>query len=568
MVFDAHGNFRRFLATGSFLVFIACCAIYADQGRLLSGSSMPGMEIGDETWSKAYWLTPETLLNVPSIADLDGDRFLAANFNAILEVDPRARTIRDIGITGSDFQPAGIAYDEKSGTLFSANYLRNNVTAYRRSGQTWQKVGKFDGFTSPEGIWFDSVHSVLAVAEFDGNRATLLQVSVGDRVTATKLWSREVGYAHGITVLNQRVYVTSLLTRQIVEFDLEGNLLSANGKTGWKPEELGMLWPTSILPDGDGHLIVSDAETGYVWIYDPGTRSFLSKIGGSGPGRSKLVQPYVASMVGERLVVVSTKAQRFLFLSYPNMRAEMSLVQDDRLWVGMPRGQTFFGLGDWDGYSWKGGPRITLLGKDFLIRSAGLEQLGNSKGNVRIGYNIPTVGSISYVKQLAHYRNEGVDFLFSPYSAQGVAFLEKKHRLYSVWFEMPRDCWPLDGRIACASVPELDVSNPISRLRMLIKESKRLACPDGHLTYRQLIDALMGATGYPQDEIERLLVQVFDPTASKAEGFDSAGLLRAFSAQKGCEIDPKTREQVDKILSFKTKPVITIDQLSILSLLR
>lgn len=559
-VFSAKSGSKR-LYFGLFIC-LACLILIA--ATFYARRNVP---IGSEPWIQMQWESTEAALNVPSITDLDGRRFLAANFDAIYEVDPERHMVRNIGIVDDRFQPAGIHYDHSTETLFSANYLHNNVSVHRKVGSAWQRVAIFDGLTSPEGVWFDPQHHVLAVAEFDGHRVTLLDVREGEHPTATKRWSREVRYAHGITMMDGRVYATGLHDRQIFEFDMEGNQLSVVGKLGWRPEELGMLWPTSILPDGLGRLIVSDAETGYVWIYDPRTKSFVTKIGGAGPGRSNFVQPYAASRVGDQLVVVSTKAQRFLFLSYPEMSARHSLVKDPTLWAGRETGPVFFGKGEWKGYSWVDGPVVPLLGKEFGIFNAMLVAKDGSDAAVRVGYNIPTIGPVSYVKQLVVHESAETKFLFSPYASQAVAYRETDGRLYTLWFNNPQDCWPLDGEISCASKSTLDVSQTVSQLTSLIREAGARQCAEGHLSYSDLVEAISVATRGKANEVDRLVSEVFKQAMAGENGFDGAKLLQTLKQQTKCQVDPVTQRQIKDVLSLEKGQVVTIDQLSLLSLL-
>lgn len=185
---------------------------------------------------------------------------------------------------------------------------------------------------------------------------------------------------------------------------------------------------------------------------------------------------------------------------------------------------------------------------------------------MRIGYDVPTIGNVSYVKQLVSYQRDGAQFLFSPYSAQAVAFKEDRGRLYNMWFTIPQDCWPLDGKIECASSPDLDVSGPLANLASVMETSAKRACPDGHLKYSDYIDAVSLATSRSTAEIEEKVAKVFDPVATKTPDIDSKSILSMVKGQVGCEVNPEAQKLIKDVISYKSRPVLTIDQLSILSL--
>src|SRR6202022_232882 len=72
------------------------------------------------------------------------------------------------------FIPTGIAVGPKSGKVYLANYLANNILLGRIGTNTVSFDRKIvgDGLTSPENIAISADESWLTTANFDGNSAT------------------------------------------------------------------------------------------------------------------------------------------------------------------------------------------------------------------------------------------------------------------------------------------------------------------------------------------------------------------------------------------------------------
>jgi hypothetical protein len=456
-----------------------------------AGSAVNGCELGRTPIHPFMEKAPSELLNVATLSPIDGDRYFAGNFVDILVVDFQSRTISVLTPGNAKIQPAGIHYARKACLLFSANYLLNTVSIFKFDGTSLGHVFDIAGLTSPEGVYFDESTGMLAVAEFDGHRVSVWRLETHN---AALVWTKELAYAHGVTIMDGCVYATGLLDRQVRTYDLRcGKELAAFGRMGWEPEKLEFLWPTSLAPDGRGNLVVSDAETGWVSIINPATRKLIAKIGGAGPGVGRLSQPYSAVVVEDRIALVSTKDQRFILLDYPSLCGRLSLVRSTERWKHFRNEVPPFRADPGD-YSWSAGPRIGLFGRRFLIYSSALMHEGGRRLIV-LGQASQAINGRPLYKQLQYVSHDGAGVFFSPYSPDGLTMTKGvREAVYAVDFPANIDrevgeafnCWAIDDRIVCPTERgyALDTMKALLDEFIMRAETRRLS--SGIIPARQL----------------------------------------------------------------------------------
>lgn len=435
-------------------------------------------------------------LNVPAVAPVSGTKLLLGNFVDILLFDTEAKTIGRLETRGlpGKIQPAGVAYEAKEKLVFSADYLLNKVSIFRFDGSSLDFLFEIPGIVSPEGVAFDEEARILSVAEYDGHGASAWVIDI-EAKSYRRLWRHEVGYAHGVTTMGGRVYVTGLLDRQIHVFDqASGAKIETYGSQGWNPKKLQFLWPTSIAPDGQGNLIVADAESGYVSVIDPKTKEVRAVIGGAGPGRGGLSQPYNAVVADGKLTIVSTKDERFVSIDYPSLCVTASYVRHDNDWAHFDRVNPPMQADEGD-YMWSSGPEITFFGNTFVFYNATLRN--KATGNIlRVGSSIGPNGYVQY-KQMQYISENGYEYLFSPYAYNGPSVMARRGgRVFVANFRadlgrdgMIKNCWAANG-IVCAERDGYDLPRMREILGGWIDDIEVGRCANGFVPASVLDESL------------------------------------------------------------------------------
>lgn len=212
------------------------------------------------------------------------------------------------------FVPAGIAIGPKSGRVFLANYLANNILVGNVVENQIHFNRKLIGseLISPENVTTTPDESWLVSANFDGNSVTAFAAHEDGYVHK---WATEIPLAHGVAILRNMVFVSSLALRKIFVLNLnDGKVIGAFGQPGWNTYCLDFLWPTDLKTAGDNLLLITDAHTGGVYriAFEGMIGKVLDVIGGTTPGPMGLQMPYATTLVGDDIAILSTFSPKIL----------------------------------------------------------------------------------------------------------------------------------------------------------------------------------------------------------------------------------------------------------------
>jgi hypothetical protein len=318
-------------------------------------------------------------------AAIDTDTLLIANYKTIQSVNTRtgAGGVLRADLTRLDnahFIPTGIAVGPKSGNIYIANYLANNVLigALNNSTLVFDRKIIGDDLISPENIAISADETWIATANFDGNSATGFAFENGE---FRQKWATRVPLAHGVTIIGQYVFISSLELRKIFVLDLvTGTVLGSFGEPGWNAYCLNFLWPTSVYTMDDRTIIVTDAHTGGVYRlgFDGETIRLIDVVGGTAPGWTGLQMPYGAAILGGELAVLSTFSPKVV-IAGPGGDGTTLEIKRLVLPVAHPTGglqqdaaMSPLGAG-WNGYIHLAGPRLRISGIEIVPSYGALE---------------------------------------------------------------------------------------------------------------------------------------------------------------------------------------------------
>ena len=267
------------------------------------------------------------LLSRVSCAEVDSETLLFANYANLFLFDKNSGKVNrlqpDFTFSPDKYKnvyiPTGVAID-CDGEVFLANYKGNNILRGRIEGNKIIFTQEYSSRQSigPENVSVDKKRDILVSANYDGSTATAFQISSGKQ-----LWSAYVGQAHGILIDNDFVYASSLVTRDLQKLDIKtGKLLFRRGSIGWNPAENKYMWPTSIQNLDSEHLIVADAQSGYISKVRKDNLQVVSFFGGNGPSLGQFNYPYSAYKLSDGLYVFSAHRPELLRLSTNPLRAE------------------------------------------------------------------------------------------------------------------------------------------------------------------------------------------------------------------------------------------------------
>jgi hypothetical protein len=248
-----------------------------------------------------------------SAAAIDRDRLLVATYKNMFIVDTRTGQLTLLSIDTSRVAPTrlvptGVAIGRRSGSVFVANYLANNILVGRLAAETLKidRIVSDRDVISPENVAVSDDEEWVVSANFDGNSVTAFKAEGGEFVHK---WTTAVPLAHGVAILRDRVFVSSLTSRQIVLLNLaDGSRIGAFGQPGWRAYCLDFLWPTGLTAVNDDLLVITDAHTGGVYriTFAGETGKLIDVSGGTAPGPLGLQMPYASTVIGDQLAILST----------------------------------------------------------------------------------------------------------------------------------------------------------------------------------------------------------------------------------------------------------------------
>jgi hypothetical protein len=327
-----------------------------------------------------------------SAAPSGPDTLLIANYRNIQSLNTSTGAVT---VLRADFErlgerryvPTGIAIGPKSGDIYIANYLANNILVGHLAGNTvsFDREIVSDDLISPENIAISADESWIVTANFDGNTATGFVTKTGQLAWATK-----VPLAHGVAILGHYAFVSSLQLRRIFILDLAtGDVVGSFGEPGWNAYCLHFLWPTGLYAVDNKTIVVTDAHTGGIYrlAFDNDTVTLMEVTGGTVPGALGLQMPYATTGTGGDLAVLSTFSPKIVIAGPEGgdnaPRVKKLIVQqhaqaERRQASAIP---VPLGVG-WNGYLHLAATRLHISGIDMVPSYGALEAV-TSKGGVK-----------------------------------------------------------------------------------------------------------------------------------------------------------------------------------------
>lgn len=500
---------------------VAAIALWQGLARDSAVSAMPMVELLNTP--HVVLKVPEAglglgQLNIATIAPYSDKEFFVANFENVFLLNIEKESIEEV-IIGNEsveqvrrigYQPTGLFYDSAAHRLIVANYLKNNLMIFDVAKGTHTlrllETVQHEALISPESVWFDHQSRILVSANFDGHNVSAFRIE--PHAPAQFLWQSSLPLAHGIAIDGGKVYATGLEERILVELELEtGRRLRQTGILGWRATENEFLWPTSVYPDKRGNLIISDADTGLISVLEMDSFMVRQVVGGNGPGKAFLNQPYFTAIVEDKFIAISTKQQRFIYGRYPDFRPTKAFTRYGTFWAHFSPVDPGAALGfwGWDEYWWNTGPHVSLLNCGYLIykdmlkpdrSSRWLNRIKKAGGGatcpvIRLGY-VATLLGMNMFKQLQMFTVDGWYVFLSPQSPDGPLFVRSiGNAIYAVRYPFGRnDCWIVRGDVQCPD-GKRDVEQMVAQVNGLVEELRRARCQTGVLLHKRYINLLM-----------------------------------------------------------------------------
>lgn len=333
---------------------------------------------------------------VASICHLENGIFIAANYQeiALLDLTRKLITRLDIHIykeviAGSNetptenssilpycglLNPTGV-HCSKSGLIGIANYKGDNILLGRVKESFFlvEKIISLPNNSGPENLWIDEERNLIVSADYDGNTATAVDI-----VTNEIKWSVSLSSPHGVCIHKNTCFVTTLghsngKGPSIVRINVDtGNIeATTSGQAGWNSATYQFLWPTSIITAGENLIAVSDAQTGFISIYEADNLLLVDRFGGNGISDDNLHYPYSLCTWNDKLVITSNRRneihvadhinnvinQSFIFSSAEYISTS-DLIAENQLSPAVD-----FSGSNHDGYKYK--DSIKIFGVDF-----------------------------------------------------------------------------------------------------------------------------------------------------------------------------------------------------------
>jgi len=403
---------------------------------------LPGLLVSVASPGKGLYLTAD-YANIFLLREKDGSMKLMRPDRGTFSPDKKGLT----------YNPTGLFYDSSHSLLYVANYTANNILAYQvdtdKAALTLKAEIGSENTISPENVSVSPDGSFLVSANYDGNTVTAFDLT-GEK--ARELWSRPVPLAHGVCISGDRVYATSLRLRSLFELNRKnGHLIRRSGQMGWNPSRFDLLWPTSVQQYPPDELILSDAHTGYVYLVDRATLKVKRYFGGNGPTFRFLNMPYTAVVCGDELLIASTYQRRLLIGSRRDFRFRCSFMIQPERWqyARNMKIQEISRLGTgWDDYQWVKGPKVNIFGNDYVMGYAHLNPVGGRLSSLvapcREGSLFNSLGELYFLDRIE--LPEGF-LLFTPQRGQGYCFYRESDASYFFPVSLTVDNWRIGNDI-------------------------------------------------------------------------------------------------------------------------
>jgi DNA-binding beta-propeller fold protein YncE len=272
-----------------------------------------------------------------SVAPVDNRYLAVADYAHLYCFDASNASIQSVGrpqnLQGV-WQPTGVAYNATLGRAYVANYAGNNIVELQLDCSTASAVVSNTissaSTVSPENVALTDDGSMLASANYDGSTVTVFKNVNG---VWNPAWTASVGNAHGVAIIGNTLYATSLHDRTITAFDLKsGSPLKTVGSLGADGTKNQYMWPTG-LANFNGTLLVTDAHTGYVCALDATTLATETCFGGLGGGIKLFNMPYGVAVRGNQVLVADAFSSQLLNISF-DLAQRRAIVTNNWYWTG------------------------------------------------------------------------------------------------------------------------------------------------------------------------------------------------------------------------------------------
>lgn len=464
---------------------------------------------------------PAAAVGMPvSITPFDSNYYFLANYSNISILDMRDMSLDLMSVADKRvaprerffYNPAGLFYSPVRRLLYVASYTANNVAVFsvdiKAKCLELKEIIGSPHTVSPENVFVSDDGKYMVCANYDGSSATAFDISGSP---PREIWNTSISLAHGVCILNNRVYVTGLQDRSLFELDLAtGAIIRRTGSAGWKPEKKGFLWPTSVFPYSRDSLLLSDAHTGFIYLISTRDLRIKKYLGGNGPTYKYLNMPYCAIVHEKRFIVLSTFQQRMVVGNRKNLKISESVSPEKDAWgymrqSGLPAARR---LGEgWNQYTWEKGPHVTLLGNDYSLGYGHLHPFKAAR-------TIPTI-SLSgngplYSPERESYFLNTVDsgkfyILFSPQRSPSYCIVPGTIT-YLLPVNLSQDCWSIENAI-CGRKEKIDPSKFQDGIMKMVTRLNEKRLPNGLLKKEDFREIVF--PGCPASQFEKSLKECF-----------------------------------------------------------
>jgi len=254
-----------------------------------------------------------------SMAKVKDGYYAIASYGYIVLLNRQNKEYCMVDMGSESQNPTGL-YSDGDGTLFVANYTRNNILYGNIDIDSCkyniERVYQTKSLISPENVYSNG--KVLVAANYDGSNVMAIDLDSG-----AELWATKVINAHGVTIIGDRVYASGLWERKIFEMDINnGKILRSYGSEGSDTSKGQFLWPTSIYPIDNDNLVISDAHSGHISFFNIKNFNISKYTGGNGPTFKFFNYPYAATLIDNELFVLSAFKGNILVIDHDKMQVK------------------------------------------------------------------------------------------------------------------------------------------------------------------------------------------------------------------------------------------------------
>ncbi len=268
-----------------------------------------------------------------SIVQVEKNKFLIASYDTISLITIKENNLSEKKQFSKPngvniWNPAGLFYSKKDNLLYVANYRGHDILIFdynqdSNSLSLKQRITD-DKLQSPENVVVNSLGEII-VADYDSSKIFKFDHK------GNFIWRTQISQTHGVTILGENIYTTSLTDRIVVKLDYNGHILKKQGSLGIKYDQYQ--WPVSIMSIDNNKLVVTDAHTGRLTILNENLE-VLDTFGGNGPGVDLFNYPYAFLQVDDGYLIADTLKARIVKLS-KSWKIEYQLVTGDKFPQGI-----------------------------------------------------------------------------------------------------------------------------------------------------------------------------------------------------------------------------------------